>query len=502
MTRSSRKRDSKYYNCNFNFDQSRRSVSFAASDDEYSFSDDDYESRRSNASSIYSVRKRPEKKLSFRQKRCRNLFITFMSFMVSIACGYFAVVIIMKIENGGSEPSNMPTFSPTTLESQEPSSAPTLVSSYTPSIEKKEFVSSSAPSVEKPSMESTSHFPTTSPSFTPSNFPSVIPTVQFNEVPSYIPSDSTVTNSPSIQPSQSPSQSPSVLASSTSPSTMTSAEVNRELQIMSTFGAFGDDSTLDWCLTAAANTHGSELYVKECLASNDILQVWKFTSEGQLTLARMTEGEFCVKSTFAQLTLESCGDSSDFTLINFALRNGSITQTKNSNVWRVGFDPENPFGRLQLYRNGILNESLDKWNIVYPLLSTQHPSNLPTSNDEECASTNNQEFIIPGTDMTCEDIQWYEQARLEHCPTTEVNFNCGLSCGICCFDDENFSFDFGEGSKSCDWLDEDFKTEEWCFYSQDGIFVRDACKLSCGMCREYIPVAPSASPTLTDETVR
>lgn len=384
MARSSRRIDSKFYNCNFNVDQSRRSVSFAASNDEYSFSDDDYESRRSDTSSIYSVRKRPEKKLSFRQKRCRNLFITFMSFILSIACGYFAVVIIMKIENVGDD-NRIPTSSPTTLESQEPSHAltlvssytPTLVSSYTPSIETQELVSSSAPSVEKPSMESkndsASHFPTTSPSFSPSNLPSVIPTVQFTEEPSHLPSDSTVTNSPSIQPSQSPSQSPSVLASSMSPSTMTSAEVNRDLQIISTFGTFGDGNTSDWCLTASASTVGSKLYVKECLASDDNLQVWKFTSEGQLTLARMAVGEFCVKSTFAQLTLERCGDASDFTLINFAFRNGSITQTKNSNVWRIGFDHENPSGRLQLYRNGILNDSLDKWNIVYTLLPTQNP---------------------------------------------------------------------------------------------------------------------------------
>ena len=373
MANSSRIRDSKFYNCNVNFDQNRRSDSFAANDDEYSFSDDDYESRRSNASSIYSVRKRPEKKLSLRQKRCRNLFILFVSFVVSIASGYFTVVIIMKIENDRSEPTNTPTFSPTMLVSQEPSHNPSLEPSLLPSLEPT-LVLSSTPSVDKPSKDSEndsvitsfpSHFPSTSPSFFPSNFPSVIPTVKFTEEPSHLPSE---TNSPSIQPSQSPSQSPSVLVPSTSPSSMNSAEVNRELQIISTFGTFGDDTTSDWCFTAADSANGSKLYVKECIASDSNLQLWKFTSAGQLTLSRMAEGDFCVKSTFQQLTLETvCGGSSD---MRFEFRNGSIIQIKNSNVWRIGFDPENPSGWLQLYRNGILNDSLDKWNIVYPIPPT------------------------------------------------------------------------------------------------------------------------------------
>ncbi|GFH49908.1 serine/threonine-protein kinase PAK 2-like isoform X1 [Chaetoceros tenuissimus] len=368
MARSSRIRDSKFYNCNVNFDQSWRSVSFAASDDEYSFSDDDYESRRSNASSIYSVRKRPEKKLSLRQKRCRNIFITFMSFVVSIACGYFALMIVIKFENDESEPTNIPTGSPTMLASQETSHDPSLEPSLLPSLEPT-LILSSTPSVDKPSKESKndsvtsfpSHFSSTSPSFFPSSFPSMIPTVQFTEEPSHLPSE---TNSPSNPPSQSPS----ILVPSTSPSSMTSAEVNKEIQIISTFRTFGDDTTSDWCLSASTSTQGSKLYVKECLASDSNLQLWKFTSEGHMTLARM--GDFCVKSTFAQLTLENCGDASDITIINFEFRNGSITQTKNSNVWRIGFDPENSSGRLQLYRNGILNDSLDKWNVVYPLLPT------------------------------------------------------------------------------------------------------------------------------------
>ena len=92
-------------------------------------------------------------------------------------------------------------------------------------------------------------------------------------------------------------------------------------------------------------------------------QLWKFTSAGKITLADRAEGKFCVKTIFRQLSLGTCGDSGDVSVINFAFKDGSILHTKNEKTWKVGFNPEKRFERL--YRDGTLNEVLDKWVIRY-----------------------------------------------------------------------------------------------------------------------------------------
>ena len=111
-----------------------------------------------------------------------------------------------------------------------------------------------------------------------------------------------------------------------------------------------------------------KLHVMPCRSydsRSENMQLWKFTSTGKLTLAGKAEGEFCVKSTYRQLTLDVCGDSNDTSVINFGFEDGRITQTKNSKTWEVGFDPDRRFERVRLYRSGAWNESLDKWVIRY-----------------------------------------------------------------------------------------------------------------------------------------
>lgn len=202
MFHSTRRRSSNF--------SSSRNVSEITSDDGYSISDDDYdESRRSEASSIYSVRKRPEKKFSVGQRKWRNHFITFMSFGISIACGYFTVVIVHHLHEQKSQ--TIPTMAPI-FESQEPSVSPSMIP-----------ISENVPT-NKPTMrptvdlklkkdEATTLAPTKSPSHFPSHVPSTVPSLFSSQDPSNYPSDR-----PSEQASESPSMHPS-LQFSTSPST-------------------------------------------------------------------------------------------------------------------------------------------------------------------------------------------------------------------------------------------------------------------------------------------
>ncbi|GFH56563.1 hypothetical protein CTEN210_13039 [Chaetoceros tenuissimus] len=207
----------------------------------------------------------------------------------------------------------------------------------------------------------------------PSSIPSDIPTVSLK--PSTNPS---VSSEPSTQPSLSlePSQTPSVSAQpsnvpsvSVVPSSTPSAVVDKEFQLISKFEKFGQDK--DWCLTAFDDM---KLHVRPCGSYDS--QLWKFTSTNKLTLADRAEGEFCVRTTFRQLSLDTCGDSNDVSVINFAYKDGSILHTKNEKTWKVGFDPEKRFERVRLYRDGTLNEVLDKWDIRYSfeMSKTQSPS--------------------------------------------------------------------------------------------------------------------------------
>ena len=268
--------------------------------------------------------------------------------------GYFeGTVRVYKQTEYSSVPSLLPSSEPSL--SIEPSSSPSLSSEP-----------SSSPSV---SIE-----PSQSPSFSsqPSSEPSI--TIEPSSSPS-LSSEPSSSPSVSIKPSQSPSFSsqPSALPSvSLVPSNLPSAVVDKEFQLISTFGQFGEDTEKKWCLTASET---SKLHVRPCRtyeSRSENLQLWKFTESGGLKLAGKT-GEFCVKSTFRQIELGSTCDNEDVAMTNFSFEDGSIIQRKHSKVWKLGFDPESRFERVRLYRDGTLNDALDKWDIRY---SYELPSSL------------------------------------------------------------------------------------------------------------------------------
>ena len=203
------------------------------------------------------------------------------------------------------------------------------------------------------------------PSSIPSSVPSITMAPSSEPSLSLVPSSSpSITMNPSSEPSLSsvPSSVPSLSAP---PSSLPSGEFEKEFLIISTFGQFGEDNSKDWCLTAFDKIDTSKLFVRPCRAytsRSENLQLWKLTPTGELKLAGSDSG-FCVMSIFRQIELKVC--EGDVSTSGFSFDTGSIIQTKNDKVWKLGFDPESRFERVRLYRDGTLNEVLDKWALRY-----------------------------------------------------------------------------------------------------------------------------------------
>ena len=110
--------------------------------------------------------------------------------------------------------------------------------------------------------------------------------------------------------------------------------------------------------------------------SGDInLQKWKRDVYGQLLLADPSDNPgYCIKSTGRKLYLNSCQDGEGVatdSYMQFMLDTdedageGTIAQVKNNISFYVGFDPSRRFSRLRLYKKGTINNSLNKWKVVY-----------------------------------------------------------------------------------------------------------------------------------------
>lgn len=306
--------------------------------------------------------------------------LNFTFYFISLTPLFFLYPISTDIPSSAPSVSNEPSSSPS--ESTKPSSVPSV--SLQPTT-----TSSPSESAEPSSSPSTSAQPSQSPSvlMVPSSVPSE------SQVPSSLPSVSmepSSSPSTSAQPSQSPSLSmaPSSVPSTSSvpslePSSNPSALTDMEFLIKSTFEKFDSSRELGWCLTAFDKDDDQKLNVRPCKPYEtraDNLQLWTFGPNKEIMLAGTSVNNMlCIKSTFRQLKLETC--SGDVSERNFTLGPNFISQTRNGKAFYFGFDLESRFERVRLYREGTLNEVLNKWTVVYRsdipdshLLFTSSPS--------------------------------------------------------------------------------------------------------------------------------
>lgn len=106
--------------------------------------------------------------------------------------------------------------------------------------------------------------------------------------------------------------------------------------------------------------------------------------------------------------------------------------------------------------------------------------------------------------QSCNWIRQYEHRRQEHCSVhSEVRKACPNACGICCQDNDNYSFETTstkQWNQSCKWLNEigkDHRVGKYCNVYSNGQMVKSACQKSCGMCEKEVAV-PTASPTVSE----
>ena len=134
-------------------------------------------------------------------------------------------------------------------------------------------------------------------------------------------------------------------------------------------------------------------------------------------------------------------------------------------------------------------------------LATLSPSAAPTSSTDSPTITclNDPDFIYNGDPKkTCQWIRTKESRRVQICSQSyEAHIACPQSCGLCCADDPYYTFetDWLGDTVDCDWLSKkEVRQEKYCETWNSGTMVQNACPSTCGLCQDYVSVAPSATP--------
>ena len=195
------------------------------------------------------------------------------------------------------------------------------------------------------------------------------------------------TDEPSDLPSSLPSDIPSNIPSDF-PSSFPSSFTSREFIIKSTFS----DSLEDLCLTVDETDTDGKLYIRKCeLDVEDIRkrQVWTFNEEMGLQLA-LPDENYCLQSIYRQLKLSNCDGSVSVQNFQFVCpdngdvncKNGMLKQfrTNTGKSFFIGFNENRIFERLRFFREGAVNESLNKWTLAFKdsFPSSDVPSKIPS----------------------------------------------------------------------------------------------------------------------------
>ena len=145
-------------------------------------------------------------------------------------------------------------------------------------------------------------------------------------------------------------------------------------------------------------------------------------------------------------------------------------------------------------------DSMDDY-VYTPVHANFFPGGQPVfGKDFPCV--NSEDFFFNDEKETCQWIRFKEERRNEYCQYQTVRVNCPLSCGLCCENDDAYTFTakFGKGGKTkdCDWLGKKEKRQEkYCGEKDDGDefgefqngkMIRDACPKSCKYCVDPVSI--------------
>ena len=104
----------------------------------------------------------------------------------------------------------------------------------------------------------------------------------------------------------------------------------------------------------------------------------------------------------------------------------------------------------------------------------------PTVN---CIEDHDFQVEINKAKHSCTTIRNRHSIRETACDMPEVVNACPITCGMCCADDSEYSFNTTLGRTiNCAWIAEQGKASKFCDRNKNGRFVRDACAETCKSC--------------------
>ena len=114
------------------------------------------------------------------------------------------------------------------------------------------------------------------------------------------------------------------------------------------------------------------------------------------------------------------------------------------------------------------------------------PTVSPAPSKAKCI--NDPDYFYDEANQTCQWIRFKESRRQEYCKKNQVKDKCPQTCGLCCQDENDYTFKNKKNLiVSCYWVGKKAEREKkYCDKFKDGRMVQDACPLACGQCLDPV----------------
>jgi len=134
-----------------------------------------------------------------------------------------------------------------------------------------------------------------------------------------------------------------------------------------------------------------------------------------------------------------------------------------------------------------------------PTKSPSHqPSDVPSVVPTIACRDYPDEFGANGK-LTCAQIRkWKTQKRDRKCSKGKIQDFCRITCGVCCFDDPNYTFEYKNRIRDCEWLRTENKAKKIVKICEEikGKNIQYGCIETCGFCYNQPESTISPTPTI------
>jgi len=399
---------------------------------------------------------------------------------------FLCLFLFLATSESTSSPTSFPTtFEPSNKPTDSPTSFPTTFQPTDKLSDKPTNIPTSFPTTSEPT-DSPTYNPSDNPTNDPSDSPTSFPTTsEPTDSPTYNSSDNP-TNGPSDSPTSTPTTSDPTPSPSSPPSTIPTSSPSNSPSVSIT----PSDSPTITCV------NGDSYKI-----DNDPIKTCKWVRNKEYRRI-----PYCQREDVHINCPLSCGvccrDDPTYTFIT------AYKQIKDC-AW-IAKNPWRPLSYCDAYSSGrmVRNACPATCNLCksYIFLAPSTSPSLtpfPTPSSEPSdsptiACVNDDSYKIDNDPIkTCKWVRNKEFRRTRHCRREDVHINCPLSCGVCCRDDPTYTFITAyKQTKDCAWIAKNpWRANSYCDAYSNGRMVRNACPLTCNLCKSYIFLAPSTSPS-------